>query len=112
MRDCQIDRNGTVLKISAFEAMDLQQCGHVRTQISRFGKVWGCLNLGPNIVFSFSCSANFELNFGQVQRSSGSNQGSELNCSSTKLELIFHELCTQILETHLEKYQHKNMLFV
>ena len=58
--------------------------GHIWTCSNRFSKVHTGLNLEPNVMFCSSCSPNFELNFSQVQRSSGLNQGSELNYGSTK----------------------------
>ena len=50
---------------------------------NRFSDILACLNLGPNATFGSSCSLDFEPNFGQVQRSSGSNQGSEPNYGTT-----------------------------
>ena len=49
---------------------------------NRFSKLHAHLNLGPNIMFGSSCSLDFELNFGQVQRSTGLNPGSEPNYGS------------------------------
>ena len=72
-------------KFLHFEAKGFQWFGHIQTCSSRFSKVRGYLNLGPNVMFGSSCSPNSELNFGQVQRGSGSNQGSEPNCGSTSM---------------------------
>src|ERR1700683_655612 len=57
---------------------------HVRTRSNGFSKIHAYLNLGPNVTFGSSCSPDFEPNFVQVQRSSGSNRGSEPNYGSTK----------------------------
>ena len=57
--------------------------GHVWTCLNRFSKWFACLNLAPNVTFGSSCRLDFELNFSQVQRSSGSKWGSELNYGTT-----------------------------
>jgi hypothetical protein len=56
---------------------------HVRTRSNGFNKTHACLNLGPNVTFGSSCNPDFEPNFGQVRRSSGSNRSSEPNYGST-----------------------------
>ena len=56
---------------------------HIRTRSNGFSKIHAHLNLGPNVTFGSSCGPDFELNCGQVQRSSGSNRGSEPNYGST-----------------------------
>ena len=55
----------------------------VRTCLNGFSKILTWLNLGLDLTFSSSWSLNFEPDIGQVQKSSGSNQGSELDCGST-----------------------------
>src|SRR5882762_4262987 len=59
--------------------------GPVRTRPNGFGKVHDNLNHGPNLAFSSGWSPDFELNFGQVHISSGSNLGSEPDCGSTTM---------------------------
>ena len=70
---------------SNLQSRFLCRFGHVRTRSNGFSKIHASLNPEPNVTFGSSCSLNFELNFGQVQRSSGSNRGSEPNYSSTRL---------------------------
>jgi hypothetical protein len=68
---------------SILQSRFLCRFGHVRTHSNGFSKIHASLNPEPNMTFGSSCSLNFELNFSQVQRSSGSNRGSEPNYGST-----------------------------
>jgi hypothetical protein len=63
--------------------MFLLKFRHVQTRSNGFSEINAYLNLGPDVTFGSSCSPDFEPNFGQVQRSSGSNRGSEPNYGST-----------------------------
>ena len=47
------------------------------------------LNLGPDLRFSSGLGVNFELDFSQVPKSSGSNFGLEPNCSITRYKILY-----------------------
>jgi|SRR5882762_3457354 len=51
------------------------------------------LNMELHVMFSSSCSPDFELNFSQVQRSSGLNRGLEPNYGSTNLSQGILQFC-------------------
>ena len=57
--------------------------GGVQTHSNGFSKIHTWLDLRPDLTFSSSWSPNFEPDIGQVQKSSGLNQGSKPDCGST-----------------------------
>jgi hypothetical protein len=65
----------------------------VRTCSNRFIAISYNLNQGLNTSFSPNLGLNFGLNLGPVWRSSGSNFGPELDCSTTSLGKMLHLKC-------------------